>query len=307
MMNFKVKVEKETPQGALVVVEPLEAGYGHTLGNSLRRAMLSSLSGSAITAVKIDGVQHQFSTVPGVKESVIEILLNLKKVRVKLYSEDGKSAKFVLKKSGGGKVTAGDIDTQGLGEVVNKDAHIATLSDAKAKLGMELIVERGVGYSSSDERKSEEIGLIATDALFSPVRSVNYTVESTRVGRRTDLDKLNLEIITDGTISALDAVLEVAKILQAAFGQIVNPIEDIEPEVSETSSVFTQEILKATVEELDLPVRITNALRAIEVNIVEDLVNVPRVQLVKAKNLGAKSISLISEKLAERGLNLRET
>lgn len=308
MNNFKVVSENETNTSAMVVIEPLEKGYGHTLGNALRRTLLSSLGGAAITAVKIDGVNHQFSTISGVKEDVIEILLNLKNVRVKVYADNSedKSFKMTVKASGVGAVTAGQIDTLGKGEIVNPDAVIANITDAKTKLNIELTVETGVGYSSVEERKSNEIGVMALDGLFSPVLSVNYTVETTRVGRRTDLDKLNMEIVTDGTIRPADAVVDAAKILTAAFKQIVEP--SIEEEVVEatTSNAVSSEVLKASVEELDLPVRITNALKAIDIETIETLISTPRIQLVKAKNLGAKSIGLISEKLAERGLSLSE-
>lgn len=308
MNNFKVIAENETKTSATIVVEPLERGYGHTLGNSLRRAMLSSLPGAAITAVKIDGVSHQFSTVSGVKEDVIEILLNLKNVRIKVYADNSedKSFKMSLKASGVGPVKAGDIDTLGKGEIVNPELVIANITDAKTKLNIELTVETGVGYAGVEEKKSNEIGVIALDGIFSPVQSVNYTVESTRVGRRTDLDKLNLEVVTDGTITPLDAVVEAAKILTAAFRQIVEPVVEEEVVESGVSNVISSEVLKASVEELDLPVRITNALKAIDIDTIEVLIATPRTQLVKAKNLGAKSIGLISEKLAERGLTLSE-
>lgn len=308
MNNFKVVAENETKNGATVVIEPLEKGYGHTLGNALRRTMLSSLSGAAITAVKIDGVSHQFSTISGIKEDVIEILLNLKNVRVKVYanSDDEKSFKMTLKASGVGQVLASSIDTLGKGEIVNPEAVVATITEAKTKLNIELTVETGVGYAGVDEKKSNEIGVMALDGLFSPVLSVNYTVETTRVGRRADLDKLNLEIITDGTIAPVDAVVDAARILAAAFKQIVEPTVEEEVVESATSGVVSSEVLKASVEELDLPVRITNALKAIDIDTIETLIGTPRIQLVKAKNLGAKSIGLISEKLAERGLNLSE-
>jgi DNA-directed RNA polymerase subunit alpha len=307
MNNFKVVSENETKTSATVVVEPLEKGYGHTLGNALRRTMLSSLSGAAITAVKIEGVSHQFSTIPGVKEDVIEILLNLKNVRVKVYanSDEDKSFKMSLKANGVGQVLASSIDTLGKGEIVNPEAVVATITDAKVKLNIELTVETGVGYAAV-EGKSAEIGVMALDGLFSPVLSVNYTVETTRVGRRADLDKLNLEIITDGTIKPVDAVVDASRILAAAFKQIVEPsVEEVVVETSASNAV-SSEVLKASVEELDLPVRITNALKAIDIDTIETLIATPRIQLVKAKNLGAKSIGLISEKLAERGLSLSE-
>ena len=299
---FKIKAEKELENFASIAIEPLEAGFGHTLGNSLRRILLTSLPGAAVTSVKIDGVSHQFSTIDGVLEDVIEIILNIKKIRLKLHSD--KPIKLILKASGKKKVTAKDLEIEGDGEATNPDQHIATLTDAKSKLNMEMAAEQGKGYSMAEERKLSEIDVISVDALFSPVISVNYTVDPTRVGRSTDFDKLVLDVTTDGTITPLEAVNEGARMLSETFRRIYEP--DLEEEVQDQSSKISEETLKLTIEELDLPVRITNALKAIEINTIEDLVNTPRPQLLKAKNLGAKSISLISEKLVERGLNLRE-
>lgn len=301
---FKVTEEDNNGIRAQIILEPLEGGFGHTLGNGLRRTMLTSLEGAAITSVKIGGVAHQFSTIPGVLEDVIQIILNLKKVRIKLYSD--KPIHIKISKTGTGEVKASDIDTLGGGEVVNKDAHIATLSDAKAKLNMEMTVESGIGYIPSDERKMSEIGVLPIDAIFSPVQSVNYTVDQTRVGRKTDFDKLILDIITDGTISPLEALKKAAQILSKQFKQIYDPEEVKVTETAGVSSLITDDVLKASVEELDLPVRITNALKAIEVDTIGKLTTVSPAQLMKAKNLGAKSLNLISEKLSERGLSLSE-
>ena len=298
---FKVKTELEKENYATLVLEPLDEGFGHTLGNSLRRVLLTSLPGAAVTSVKIDGVAHQFSTIEGISEDVIEIILNIKRIRIKVHSE--KPIKVSIKASGKRVVKAGDLQIEGDGEIANPDQVVATLNDAKAKLNMEMVAEQGKGYSISEERKNSEIGVISTDALFSPVTAANYSVEPPRVGRSTAFDKLILDIQTDGTITPQDALNEAAKILSDTFRKIYEP--DIEKE-PEPSSAISEDVLKMTVEELDLPVRITNALRAIEVNTVEDLLNVSRAQLLKAKNLGAKSLSLISEKLLERGLVLRE-
>lgn len=302
MVKFKIKQELEAENFAKIVIEPLEVGFGHTLGNSLRRVLLTALSGSAVTSVKIDGVSHQFSTIEGILEDVIEIILNIKKIRLNLDSES--TVKLSLKASGKKRINAADFEMEGAAEVVNGDQHIATLTDAKSKLNMELIAEKGRGYSVAEERKSNEIGVIAVDALFTPVVAVNYSVEPTRVGRKTDFDKLILEITTDGSVVPLDCLNEAAKILSETFKKIYEP--DMEEEVEETTPAISEEVLKMTIEELDLPVRITNALKAIEINTLEDLINIPKTQLLKAKNLGTKSISLISEKLVERGLTLRE-
>lgn len=298
---FKIKTEIEKENYAMLALEPLESGFGHTLGNSLRRILLAALEGGAVTSVKIEGVSHQFSTIDGVLEDVIQIILNIKKLRVKVHSGEGK---LTLKASGKKEVKAGDFEKEGDIEVANPECHIVTLTDAKSKLNMELTVSKGRGYSLAEERKTSEIGVISIDALFTPVISVNYTVEPTRVGRSTDFDKLNMEITTDGTITPQNALNEAAKILSESFKRIYEPV--VEEEVEETSSKISEEVLKMTVEELDLPVRITNALRAIEINTVEELINIPRQQLLKAKNLGTKSLSLISERLTERGLSLSE-
>lgn len=304
MNKFKVKVEEEKGNYARISIEPLEAGYGHTLGNSMRRCMLTSLEGAAVSSVKITGASHQFSTLPGVIEDVIQIILNLKKVRVKIYGD--KPVKMRLTATKLGEVKAGDIDTLGQAEISNPDAHIATITDAKGKLTIEITVEKGIGYSSGEERKSAEIGVIPVDSIYTPIQSVNYTVDSTRVGRRTDFDKLNLEITTDGTITPLEAVNKSAQILSGYFRQVYEPVEEEEVEESKTPSFMTDDLLKSSIEELDLPVRITNALKAIDIDTIGKLTSTAPTLLMKAKNLGAKSLTLITEKLTERGLSLGE-
>lgn len=299
---FKVKTEKESENFASIAIEPLEAGFGHTLGNSLRRVLLTALPGAAVTSIKIDGVSHSFSTIEGVLEDVIEIILNIKKIRLNIHSD--KPVKLILKASGKGAIKASDLEIVGDGEIVSPDQHIATLTDAKSKLNIEMEAKLGKGYSISEERKTDGIGVISIDALFSPVVSANYNVEPTRVGRRTDFDRLVLDVTTDGTISPLEALNSAARILSETFHRVFEPV--VEEEVEDSGSKISEETLKLTIEELDLPVRITNALKAIEINIIEDLINTSRAQLLKAKNLGTKSIRLISEKLAERGLTLRE-
>ncbi len=303
MIKFKVRTEDEKDNFAKVVVEPLEQGYGHTLGNSLRRCMLNSLPGAAITSVKIASVSHQFSTIPGVIEDVIEIILNLKKVRIKVFGD--KQIRLSIQKTGKGEVKAGDIDTLGQGEIVNTQAHIATITDPKGKLSIEMTCELGTGYVPAEEKKLNVIGVIPIDAIYTPVLSVNYTVDQTRVGRRTDFDSLVLDVTTDGTITPREAVEKAAQILAGYFKQIYEPEEEEVAEV-QTPSFVSDDLLKSSIEELDLPVRITNALKAIEIDTVGKLLIVPASQLMKAKNLGSKSLTLISEKLLERGLSLGE-
>lgn len=299
---FKINTEKKLENYARIAIEPLEAGFGHTLGNSLRRVLLTLLKGAAVTSVKIEGVPHQFSTIDGVLEDVIEILLNVKKLHLKVSSEKG--IKLSVKATGKGVVKGGDFEVEGDGEVINKEQVVATLTDNKATLNIEMTAEIGKGYSVAEERKINELGVIAVDALFSPVISVNYSIEPTRVGRRTDFDKLILDITTNGSVAPLEALYEAAKILSDTFHRIYEP--QIEAEEEETDSRVSEEVLKLTIEELDLPVRITNALKVIDINTIEDLINIPKQQLLKAKNLGTKSLSLISDRLLERGLSLRE-
>ncbi len=311
MSKFKLEVEDQKNNWARVTLEPLEQGYGHTLGNSLKRCMLTSLQGAAITSIKINGVSHQFSTITGVAEDVIQIILNLKQIQVKIYSDDknptaNKQIKLKINKTGKGEVKGSDIDTLGAGEIVSPDLHIATLTDPKAKFVVEMTAELGIGFQSADDKKIAEIGVISVDAIFSPVISVNYTVDQTRVGRRTDFDKLNLDVTTDGSITPQEAVEKAAQILSGYFKQIYEPAEAEEVEEAPASNFASEDLLKSSVEELDLPVRITNALKAIEVDTIGKLLSVSPNQLMKAKNLGAKSLTLISEKLSERGLALGE-
>lgn len=301
---FKVNTLSEKEDFGKFEIEPLEQGFGHTLGNSLRRVLLSNLEGSAITSVKIAGVRHQFSTIEGVKEDVIEIILNLKKVRVAIFGD--KAIKLSLKVSGKKEVKASEIEVLGEGEISNPDQYIATLTTPSAKLSIEIIAQKGKGFSASEERKSKELGEMAIDAIFSPVIDVKYSVDATRVGRDANYDKLSLEVTTDGTVKPSEALNQASKILSDHFKQVFEPIDYVEEEKSSGKAV-SDEVLNLTVEELDLPVRITNALKAIDVDTVGQLVVVPRAQLMKAKNLGSKSLSLISEKLTERGLTLSET
>lgn len=301
MMNFKVKTIDQNETEGTFVIEPLEAGFGHTLGNTLRRVLLTSLEGAAISAVKIDSVAHQFTTISGISEDVTEIILNLKKIRVKIFSD--KPIKMVLKASGKGEVKAKDIDTLGGGEIINPDLHIASLNSPTAKLHIEMTADKGMGYVMADEKKTTEIGLILIDSVYSPVVAVSYKIEPTRVGRKTNFDKLILQITTDGSQTAEEALMAASRVGSAYFKQIYEPV--FEGEEVEVISA-PNEVLKLSVEELDLPVRITNALKAVDIDTVEKLVSTPKYQLLKAKNLGAQSLNLISQKLEERGLSLRE-
>lgn len=301
MISFKVDKIKQTNTEGTFEIGPLESGFGHTIGNCLRRVLLTILEGAAVSSVKIDGVSHQFSTIPGISEDVTEIILHLKKVRLKIFSDQ--PIRLILRASGKGEVKAKDIDALGGGEIVNPDLHIASLNSPSAKLHIEMVAEKGRGYIMADEKKTSEIGVILIDSIYSPVLEVNYKIEPTRVGRSTNFDKIILNIITDGTILPEEALTASARILSTHLKQIFEP--SFEKEESE-EPVASNEVLKLSVEELDLPVRITNALKAVDVDTVERLVAVPKSQLLKAKNLGVQSLNLISQKLAERGLSLSE-
>jgi len=287
------------------VVEPLERGYGTTLGNSLRRVLLSSLPGTAATSIKIDGVQHEFSTIPGVKEDVTEIVLNVKQITAKLHTEGKKMA--VIEAVGPGLVTAGDIKCDSEMEILNPELPIATLSDG-AKLTMELSFDHGRGYVSADKNKqpTQPIGVIPVDSIYTPIHKVNYTVENTRVGNMTDYDKLTLEVYTDKTISAKDAVSLSAKILTDHLNLFVELSEEIGSKaiVVEKNESTQDKVLEMTIEELDLSVRSFNCLKRAGINTVADLVNTTEEDMMKVRNLGRKSYEEVVNKLADMGLNL---
>lgn len=298
---FKIKTEVDKPDYGLFVIDPLEKGYGQTLGNSLRRVLLTSLSGAAVTSVKIAGVAHQFTTVAGVKEDVVELLLNIKKVRLVMPSDE--PVTLSLSKKGPGAVTAGDIEAPSGVVIANPDLVLGTLADKKSSLEMEMTAEKGFGYVAADEKKIDEIGRISVSALFSPVVRVNYRVEATRVGRMTNLDKLILEIWTDGTMLPLDAFRQGAKLLVSYFLQIVEPKSAAAEGVAVTPAV-SDEVLKMRIEELDIPTRIANALGNGGIETVGQLLGTARGELMKIKNLGVKSLSLVEEKLREKGVAL---
>ncbi len=287
------------------VVEPLERGYGTTLGNSLRRILLSSLPGTAVTTVKIAGVQHEFSTIPGVKEDVTEIILNVKKIIARLHSQQTKTV--YIEASGEGEVTAGDIKADGEVEVLNPDLHIATLGP-NASLSMELTLSHGRGYVSADRNKLQQpiIGVIPVDSIYSPVLKVNYTVENTRVGNMTDFDKLTIEVWTDRTITARDAVSLGAKILVDHFSLFTNLSDTIGSgsTVVEKEPTAQTKMLDMTIEELDLSVRSFNCLKRANINTVGDLISKTEDEMIKVRNLGHKSLEEVVHKLAMMGLSL---
>ena len=290
------------------VVEPLERGYGTTLGNSLRRVLLSSLPGYAITSVKIEGVLHEFSTIDGVKEDVTEIVLNLKGVILKIHDDEPKT--IYIDASGKGVVTAGDIKVDSDVEILNPEHVIATLEEG-AKLEMKLTADKGRGYVSAERNKQliqPEIGVIAIDSIYTPVLKVNYTVENTRVGQITDYDKLSLEAWTDGTISAQEAVSLGAKILTDHLNLFV----DLSDKARETETLIDTpddgkgKTLEMTIEELDLSVRSFNCLKRASINTVEDLTNRSEDDMMRVRNLGRKSLDEVIAKLDSLGLTLRK-
>ena len=287
------------------VVEPLERGYGTTIGNSLRRILLSSLPGTAVTTVKIAGVQHEFSTIPGVKEDVTQIVLNIKGIIAKLYSEGVKTV--YIEASGEGVVTAGDIKADSDVEILNPEHHIATLGP-DATLNMELTLSQGRGYVTADRNKNAQtvIGVIPVDSVYTPVRKVNYTVENTRVGDATDYDKLTLEVWTNGTISARDAVSLGARILLDHFTLFTDLSETMgsKSTVVEKAEAQRDKVLELTIEELDLSVRSFNCLKRANINTVEDLISKTEDEMMKVRNLGRKSLEEVINKLAMMGLSL---
>ena len=287
------------------IVEPLERGYGTTLGNSLRRILLSSLPGTAATSIKIAGVQHEFSTIPGVKEDVTEIVLNVKKIIARLHCQGTKTV--FIDATGEREVTAGDIKADGEVEILNPDLHICSLGP-DATFNMEITLSHGRGYVSSDKNKTPNmpIGTIAVDSIYTPVYKVNYTVENTRVGNMTDYDKLTLEVWTDSTISARDAVSLGAKILSdhlSLFTDLSDTVAN-KPTMAEKPETHRDKVLEMTIEELDLSVRSFNCLKRANINNVEDLISRTGEDMMKVRNMGRKSLEEVQNKLAMMGLSL---
>lgn len=291
------------------IVEPLERGYGTTLGNTLRRILLSSLPGAAVTSIKIDGILHEFSTIPGCKEDVTEIILNLKKLALRLNGTD-ETKRVIINAAGPKEVTAADIIGDADLEIFNPDLHIATLED-NATLVMEINIAKGRGYVSSDQNKTEStpIAVIPVDSIYTPVRKVNFTVENTRVGQVTDYDKLILEIWTDGSITPKEGVSIGAKIMQEhlnLFIQLTESTEGMEIMV-EKEEDQKEKALEMTIEELELSVRSFNCLKRASINTVEELTHKSEDDMMKVRNLGKKSLDEVKLKLEELGLGLRET
>ncbi len=299
--SFKVIEEKKEKGYTRFVIEPLEPGFGNTLGVALRRVLLTSIEGAAVTSVQIAGISHMFSTLPGLKEDVIELIFNIKTLRVKL-PEGVNSATISLAKTGPGEILASDIETKDGVEVVDPKHYLGSLSDKKSKIEVEMTVERNLGYSLAEERKISTVGVIPIDAIFTPINKVNYKVEQTRVGRQTNYDKLILEVWTDGTIDAKDALDKASNILVGYFKQVFDPNGAEISEVSKDSESIIPDGGNITVDELDLPTRIYNSLKNAGIETVGDLLTTPRKELMTYRNLGAKSLSIIGEALSKKGI-----
>lgn len=303
--RLEVESESHTATYGKFSCEPLERGFGTTLGNALRRVLLSSLRGAAITGVRIKDVYHEFSAIPGVLEDVTEILLNLKQVRLKMLTDSTKT--LTLEARGEGRVTAGDIKTDGTVEILNPNLHLATLSP-DGQLSMELIVKSGKGYVPAEANKEENqpIGFIPLDASFSPIRKVNYTVSQARVGQRTDYDKLTLEVWTDGSVTPEDAIAYAAKILKDQLTLFINFEEEperVEERPAEEAPILNENLYRS-VNELELSVRAANCLRNANIRYIGELVQKTEQEMLKTKNFGRKSLNEIKDILAEMGLSL---
>ena len=302
----RIEVDEETlsPTYGKFVAEPFERGFGITIGNALRRVLISSIQGAAITAVRIDGILHEFSTVPGVKEDVTEIIMNLKEVELKLNSEGPET--IYIKTKGEGVVKASDISANNNIEILNPDQHIATLSQ-DAKLSIEMTVQSGVGYRTAEKSRDENapIGTIPIDAIFSPVKRVNFNVNYARVGQVTDYERLTLEVWTDGSIAPEDAIAFAAKILQNPLKLFINFEEEIEvlPKAEPTRQRFNDNLYRS-IDELELSVRSSNCLRNANIRYIWELVTRTEPEMLKTKNFGRKSLNEIKEILSEMGLTL---
>lgn len=308
----RIEAEEMTADGSYgkFVVEPLERGYGITLGNALRRVLLSSLPGVAVTSIKIDGIQHEFTTIPGVKEDVTEIVLNMKGLTAKILGDAPK--RVCIEAEGECEITAGNIQTDSEVEILNPEMHIATLAEG-ARLYMEILLNKGRGYVPAERNKQDiqnkdkdVVGTIPVDSIYTPVQKVNYTVENTRVGQMTDYDKLILEVWTDKTISAKESISLAAKILNEHLNLFIDLSEDaVNTEIMVGKDDKGKEkILEMTIEELDLSVRAFNCLKRAAINTVGDLINKSEGDMMKVRNLGKKSLEEVIAKLNALGVNL---
>ena len=300
--KFNIKAIKSTQNYGKFELSPLVGGFGHTLGNSLRRVLLVTIPGAAITRIRVDGANHLFTTLPGVKEDLVEVSLNLKKVKFN-YSGEGPIV-LNLDKKGLGTVTAADIVDNSVCKVTNPEQVIATITDNKSHLKMEMTVEKGVGYTMAKEQKTDIIGEIILDATFTPITKANYFVEPTRLGKKSDYDKLTMEIWTDGSIDPLYALKMAANDLIRSLSQIVDP-KEFEEEVITINTSIAPNGSDISVEEIELPLRVTNALKKAGYPTIDALIKAGRLEVSKSKNVGEKSLKVIDSWLAEKGFNWR--
>lgn len=300
LSKVQIETKEQTSDYGRFVIEPLEQGYGYTVGNSLRRVLLTSLPGAAITSIKINGVTHQYTTTKGMSEDIIEFVLKVKQVRLRMGKKE--AATLTLSAKGPAEVTAGSIKVSGDVEVINKDLVLATLAKG-ASLEAEMVAEVGAGYSTAEERPSNEVGTIPVDALYNPVVRVNYTVDATRVGRITNFDKLTMEVFTDGTLEPLAAIRQSAQILTNVFGLFLNETSQGKAPSQENNQV-PETISLRPIDELDLPVRVVNSLKSHGIETIGALTNLKRKDLNRVRNLGAKSIEMIEKELALKSLSL---
>lgn len=298
--KFNVKTIKSTKTHGKFELSPLFGGFGQTLGNSLRRVLLITIPGAAITRIRVDGVNHLFTTIPGIKEDMVEISLNLKKVKF-TYNKDEPTV-LRLEKKGSGPVTAGDIADSEVCKVANPDQIIANITDSKTSLKMDITVERGVGYTLAKEQKTDVVGEIILDATFTPVIKTNYEVEPTRLGKKSNYDKLIMEIWTDGSVEPLYALKLAAKDLINSYNQIVDP-KEFEDEVITLNSTPMPQGNDISIEEIELPLRVTNALKKAGYPTIDALIKGGRLDVSKAKNVGEKSLKIIDSWLKEKGFS----
>ena len=302
--TFKIKIEEQTDDYARFVFEPLERGFAATLGNSLRRVLLSHIRGAAVTSVQIKGINHQFTTLEGMREDVVDLILNIKQLKLSYQGDEPVTAS--LKAQGPGDVTAGQIELPANVEIANPEMVLAHLAESKSKLEMSLVIESGKGYSPAEDRLVDTLGVIPIDAIFSPIIKVNFKVADTRVGRSSNFDKLNLEVWSDSSVTPESAVKEAAELLKLYYSQIVEPV--YEQEENERDQRQTEpEVYRITVEELELPTRIANALRKAGLGTVKSLINTKKEEITKIKNLGGKSADIVEAALKAKGVDFQES
>lgn len=298
--KFNIKTVKQTKTYGKFEMSPLMGGFGHTLGNSLRRVLFITVPGAAITKIRVDGANHLFTTLPGIKEDLVEISLNLKKIKFAYKSEEPVVVR--LEKKGLGPITAADIIDNDLCKVANKDQFIGTITDKKASLSIEITVESGVGYTMAKEQKTDVVGEIILDAAFTPVTKVNYSVEPTRLGKKSNYDKLIMEVTTDGSIEPLSAIKFAAKDLIHSFSQIADP-KEFDDEVVTLASNPAAVGADISIEEIELPLRVTNALKKAGFATIDNLIRAGRLEVSKSKNVGEKSLKIIDAWLKEKGFS----